>query len=91
MSPNEHGHDTGPYTVARGTEHQHADHSHHHEAEKSDSAHLVVCPVMPNNLVNIERAEEQGLFRDYKGQRYWFCCAACGPLWDAQPDKYASA
>ena len=36
-------------------------------------------------------AEAQGLFRDYKGKRYWFCCAACGPLWDADPDKYADA
>ncbi|RAE97051.1 hypothetical protein DN545_38140, partial [Burkholderia multivorans] len=22
---------------------------------------------------------------------YWFCCAACGPLFDADPDRYANA
>lgn len=31
------------------------------------------------------------LYRDYQGQRYWFCCAACGPLFDANPDQYANA
>ncbi|MFD1716142.1 YHS domain-containing protein [Amnibacterium flavum] len=84
MSHHEHEHDT----AAGGEQHHHG---HHHEPEISDDAQLVACPVMPTNLVNVERAEAQGLFRDYKGQRYWFCCAACGPLWDAQPDKYAAA
>jgi YHS domain-containing protein len=36
-------------------------------------------------------AEAAGLFRDYEGTRYWFCCAACGPLFDADPAKYAAA
>lgn len=96
MSHHEHGPapDTGAGEHNHGAgEHNHGDpnHSHHHEPETSDDAQLVACPVMPNNLVNVERAEAKGLFRDYKGQRYWFCCAACGTLWDAQPDKYAAA
>lgn len=69
----------------------HDAHSHHHAAEPTNGAGLVACPVMPNNLVNIQRAEEKGLYRDHKGRRYWFCCSACGPLWDDDPEKYAAA
>ena len=36
-------------------------------------------------------AEQRGLFRDYQGSRYWFCCAECGPLFDADPARYAHA
>lgn len=31
------------------------------------------------------------LFRDYEGARYYFCCAACGPRFDADPAKYVAA
>ena len=40
---------------------------------------------------DVAPAEEAGLYRDYQGQRYWVCCAACGPLFDADPDRYANA
>lgn len=36
-------------------------------------------------------AEAAGLYRDYEGERYWCCCAACGPLFDANPQQYANA
>lgn len=36
-------------------------------------------------------AEEADLFRDYQGQRYWLCCDASGPLFDADPERYAAA
>jgi len=36
-------------------------------------------------------AEAAGLFRDYEGNRYWLCCAGCGPLFDADPQKYIAA
>lgn len=49
------------------------------------------CPVMAGTPVNKAQAEAAGLFRDYKGQRYWFCCAGCDPMWDADPDEYAAA
>uniref|UniRef100_A0A5Q5BH33 YHS n=2 Tax=unclassified Mycobacterium TaxID=2642494 RepID=A0A5Q5BH33_MYCSS len=49
------------------------------------------CPVMPGTLVDKAAAEAAGLFRDYRGQRYWFCCKGCGPRFDRDPDKYASA
>ena len=49
------------------------------------------CPVMPGSVVDKAQAEADGLYRDYQGNRYWFCCAACGPMWDADPAKYAAA
>ncbi|WP_205327140.1 YHS domain-containing protein [Glycomyces sp. YM15] len=49
------------------------------------------CPVMRGSLVVKSDAEAAGLFRDYGGRRYWFCCAGCGPAFDADPAKYATA
>jgi YHS domain-containing protein len=66
------------------------DHDHHHEAP-ADANDVVVCPVMPGSTVSKSVAEAQGLYRDYEGERYWFCCAACGPLFDADPKKYVKA
>ncbi len=48
------------------------------------------CPVMPGTLVDRAHAEANGLYRDHHGQRYWFCCTACAPMWDADPDEYAA-
>ena len=50
-----------------------------------------ICPVMAGTPVSKTAAEAAGLYRDYEGNRYWFCCAACGPLFDADPAKYAAA
>jgi YHS domain-containing protein len=50
-----------------------------------------ICPVMAGTPVSKATAEAAGLFRDYEGNRYWFCCAACGPLFDADPGQYAAA
>lgn len=55
-----------------------------------DADDVVECPVMPGSMVVKAEAEAAGLYRDYEGNRYWFCCAACGPMWDASPDKYAA-
>ena len=52
---------------------------------------MTECKVMAGTPVVKAKAEEAGLYRDYQGQRYWFCCAACGPLFDADPDRYANA
>lgn len=70
--------------------HQGPSHAHHHHP-LPDAENLVHCPVMPDNLVDPQQAEQQGLYRDYEGTRYWFCCASCGPLWDADPARYAHA
>ncbi|HLR95233.1 MAG TPA: hypothetical protein VK053_11950 [Jiangellaceae bacterium] len=47
------------------------------------------CPVMPGSTVIKAHAEAAGLFRDHQGQRYWLCCAGCGPRFDADPARYA--
>ncbi|WP_306232142.1 YHS domain-containing protein [Agrococcus beijingensis] len=80
---------------ARGHDHgdqQHADgHGHGHGLSApppSDGA--AECPVMPGSTISKADAEDAGLVRDYEGQRYYLCCAACGPLFDADPAKYAS-
>ncbi|MFJ6531764.1 YHS domain-containing protein [Microbacterium sp. NPDC091662] len=49
------------------------------------------CPVMVGSAVVIADAEAAGLFRDYEGTRYYFCCAGCGPAFDADPAKYVTA
>ena len=57
----------------------------------AEAADLAECPVMPGSLVDKADAEAAGLFRDHGGRRYWLCCAACAPMWDADPDRYAAA
>jgi len=54
-------------------------------------ADMTTCPVMEGTPVNKATAEAAGLFRDYEGERYYFCCAGCGPAFDADPAKYAAA
>ena len=53
------------------------------------SSELVECRVMPGSVIEKARAEAEGLFRDFEGNRYWFCCKGCGPRFDANPRKYA--
>lgn len=55
------------------------------------AAEMAECPVMAGTPVVKADAEAAGLFRDHNGQRYWLCCAACGPLFDADPDRYTDA
>lgn len=52
---------------------------------------LAECPVMVGSTVIKADAEVAGLYRDYDGTRYYFCCAGCGPAFDADPAKYATA
>lgn len=52
---------------------------------------LAECPVMVGSAVVKADAEAAGLFRDYEGARYYFCCAGCGPLFDVDPSKYVAA
>ncbi|WP_442914941.1 YHS domain-containing protein [Leucobacter komagatae] len=40
--------------------------------------------------MNKAHAESVGLFRDHEGERYYFCCAGCGPAFDSDPAKYAA-
>ena len=51
---------------------------------------MTTCPVMVGSPVNKVTAETAGLFRDFDGQRYHFCCAGCGPAFDSDPARYAA-
>lgn len=51
---------------------------------------MTTCPVMVGTPVSKQAAEAAGLFRDHEGQRYWFCCAGCGPAFDSNPAHYAA-
>ncbi|WP_255572565.1 YHS domain-containing protein [Leucobacter tenebrionis] len=65
--------------------------AHNHGAAATTEAETAECPVMRGNFVNKADAEAQGLVREYNGEKYYLCCAACGPLFDADPEKYVSA
>jgi YHS domain-containing protein len=68
-------------------------HCHGHGTSRADldASEVTTCPVMPGSTVVKSEAVEEGLFRDYNGTRYYFCCDSCGPMWDADPAKYANA
>lgn len=58
---------------------------------QTPAAEMAECPVMVGTPVVKAEAEAAGLFRDYQGERYWLCCGSCGPLFDADPDRYVNA
>ncbi|GAB6858025.1 YHS domain-containing protein [Microbacterium xylanilyticum] len=84
----EHEHDLHDH---HGSHDGHGGHEQHHHEPPTGATNLVTCPVMPGNKVDAAWAEQRGLFRDYDDTRYWFCCADCGPLFDADPARYARA
>lgn len=45
----------------------------------------LLCPVLGNTIASKEVATG---YSDYKGTRYYFCCAGCKPDFDANPAKY---
>lgn len=51
----------------------------------------VKCAVMPQDKVNIAKATKMKMFSDYKGRRYFFCCAGCKPAFEKDPAKYKKA
>jgi len=51
----------------------------------------IKCAVMPDDMVNIAQATKSKKYADYKGRRYFFCCAGCPEKFAANPAKYAKA
>lgn len=84
---------------------QHGDHEHHNHGDHGDHGHgghthtaadapadeLAECPVMPGSMTVKAEAEAAGLVREHEGKTYYLCCDACGPMFDADPKKYATA
>lgn len=56
----------------------------------SSGEDMTTCPVMVGRPVSKTAAEAVGLYRDFRGNRYYFCCAGCGPAFDSDPAKYAA-
>jgi YHS domain-containing protein len=50
----------------------------------------VACAVMTDNKVDVKDALNKGMFADYKGRRYLFCCAGCPGAFKADPAKFAN-
>lgn len=89
------GHDDHPH---EGGHHGARDAAHHHApataagvAGEAAGDDLAECPVMRGSMVAKAHAEAAGLVRDHEGVRYWLCCSSCGPLFDADPARYARA
>lgn len=51
----------------------------------------IACAVMTKNSVDIAKATKNKMYADYKGKRYFFCCAGCPEAFKANPAKFAKA
>ena len=55
------------------------------EAAKAVVAEAIeqkTCPIMAGNPI------DKNLFTEYKGKKVYFCCPACKPKFEANPEKY---
>ncbi|MFA5554994.1 MAG: YHS domain-containing protein [Phycisphaerae bacterium] len=66
-------------------------HEHEHEAVLTEEASAAAaqieqktCPVMPQMKINPD------VFTVYQGKKVYFCCPACKPQFEAEPEKYLS-
>ena len=48
----------------------------------------ILCAVMPDDKVDITKATKNGMFQDFKGRRYFFCCAGCPDAFKKNPEKF---
>jgi YHS domain-containing protein len=51
----------------------------------------ISCAVMATNKVDIAKATAKHMYTDYKGRRYFFCCAGCPAAFKANPAKFAKS
>ena len=58
---------------------------------KTKTPTTIACAVQTGNKVNIAKATASKMFADYKGRRYFFCCAGCPDAFKADPAKYAKS
>ena len=61
-------------------------------AKKAPAApKTIACAVMTSNKVDIASATKNHMYADYKGKRYFFCCAGCPDAFKKDPAKFAKA
>jgi YHS domain-containing protein len=51
----------------------------------------IACCVMTKNKVDIAKATKNHMYADYKGNRYFFCCAGCPEAFKKDPAKFKNA
>lgn len=51
----------------------------------------ISCAVMPDDKVDVAKATKNHMYADYKGRRYFFCCAGCPESFKKNPAKYAKS
>ena len=56
---------------------------------KTEAPKKLHCAVMAKDEVDIAEATKNKMFADYKGKRYFFCCAGCPESFKKDPAKYA--
>jgi len=49
-----------------------------------ESKEVVTCPVTGEPVSDPSKAAKS----EYKGKTYYFCCPACKPKFDANPEQY---
>jgi plastocyanin len=58
-------------------------------AISQNAKHVITCPVT-GDKVDMDKATKAHLYADFKGNRYFFCCADCPPLFAKNSAKYAA-
>lgn len=68
------------------------DHHHHHDHQEVviPADRQGVC-IVTGDTFDIEVAKEAGHYAQHNGQTYYFCCATCVRLFNADPDKYLTS
>jgi YHS domain-containing protein len=56
-----------------------------HKITDAEIGQDAICPVMGDAV----KVTQDTLCCEYKGKVYYFCCPACPPLFNKDPDKYA--
>ncbi|MDP1689376.1 MAG: YHS domain-containing protein [bacterium] len=57
------------------------------QEKQYDAKFQSTCPVM-GSPVDKKIAENKGLTREYKGEKYYFCCGGCPEKFEKNPKSY---
>ena len=49
----------------------------------------ISCAVQKGDMLNVADATAKHMYSDYKGRRYFFCCAGCPEAFKKDPAKFA--
>ncbi len=49
----------------------------------------ISCAVQKGDMLDVKDATKNHMYADYKGRRYFFCCAGCPAAFKKDPAKYA--